>query len=96
MLDYAQLDKVIHERGRLVIMTLLSARRSRSFHELKAELKMSDGNLITHLRTLHKIGYVAVTREKAARPRTSYAMTSKGKKTFRIYIQALRRIIKGA
>ena len=50
MVDFDKLDKVIHERGRLGIMTLLATRPSWSFQDLKAELGLSDGNLITHLR----------------------------------------------
>lgn len=62
-LDFDKIDKVIHERGRLAIMTLLATRLRWPFADLKNELKMSDGNLITHLRTLHQAGYVAVTKE---------------------------------
>ena len=61
MLDFDKLDKTIHEKGRLAIMTLLASRTSWPFQDLKSELKMSDGNLVTHLRTLHQAGYVAVT-----------------------------------
>ena len=50
MIDFSQLDRVIHERGRLSIMTLLAARGTWAFQELKTELGLSDGNLITHLR----------------------------------------------
>ena len=60
MFDFQKLDKIIHEKWRLAIMALLASRRIWSFQELKAELKMSDGNLITHMRTLHKQGLVSV------------------------------------
>jgi DNA-binding HxlR family transcriptional regulator len=52
MIDFDQLDKLIHEKSRLSIMTLLSTRGEWAFQDLKTELGMSDGNLITHLRTL--------------------------------------------
>ena len=53
MIDFSKLDKVIHEKGRLSIVTLLASRAEPwPFQDLKAELGMSDGNLITHLRTL--------------------------------------------
>ena len=52
MLDFDKLDKAIHEKGRLAIMTLLATRLRWSFQDLKTELGMSDGNLVTHLRTL--------------------------------------------
>ncbi|MBL9179275.1 MAG: transcriptional regulator, partial [Verrucomicrobiaceae bacterium] len=52
MIDFDQIDKLIHEKSRLSIMTLLSTRGEWAFQDLKNELGMSDGNLITHLRTL--------------------------------------------
>jgi len=94
MLDFDKLDKAIHEKGRLSIMTLLATRVSWSFQDLKAELGMSDGNLITHLRTLHKLGLVAVTREVHGRPQTTYALTAKGKGAFRDYLAVLEQIVK--
>ncbi len=78
MFDFDKLDKLIHEKGRLGIMTLLAARPSWTFQDLKAELELSDGNLVTHLRTLHDNGYVSVTKEILDRPQTSYALTAKG------------------
>jgi len=94
MFDFDKLDKTIHEKGRLGIMTLLATRPSWSFQDLKAELKMSDGNLITHLRMLHQVGYVAVTKEILDRPQTSYSLTTKGKKSFQEYLLVLEQIIK--
>jgi DNA-binding HxlR family transcriptional regulator len=94
MFDFEKLDKTIHEKGRLGIMTLLATRPSWSFQDLKAELKMSDGNLVTHLRTLHDAGLVAVTKEILDRPQTSYALTSKGRKAFQGYLEVLEKIVK--
>jgi DNA-binding HxlR family transcriptional regulator len=94
MFDFEKLDKIIHEKWRLAIMALLASRRSRSFQELKAELKMTDGNLITHMRTLHKQGLVSVTKEFHGRPQTSYALTTKGRAAFRDHINALEQIVK--
>ena len=94
MLDFDKLDKAIHEKGRLAIMTLLASRPSWSFQDLKAELRMSDGNLVTHLRTLHKAGLVAVTKEVFERPQTSYALTQRGQKAFQDYIAVLEQIVK--
>jgi DNA-binding HxlR family transcriptional regulator len=96
MPDFDKLDKAIHERGRLAIMTLLASRTSWSFQDLKSELKMSDGNLVTHLRTLHQAGFVAVTKEVLDRPQTSYALTEKGRKAFKEYLQILEEIVKAA
>ena len=94
MFDFQKLDKIIHEKWRLAIMALLASRRSWSFQELKAELKMSDGNLITHMRTLHKQGLVSITKEIRGRPQTTYALTTKGRSAFREHINALEEIVK--
>jgi DNA-binding HxlR family transcriptional regulator len=94
MFDFDKLDKVIHEKGRLGIMTLLAARQSWSFQDLKGELELSDGNLVSHLRTLHDHGYVAVTKEILDRPQTSYALTVKGRKQFEGYLTILEQILR--
>ena len=94
MLDFDKLDKAIHEKGRLGIMTLLATRASWTFQDLKAELKMSDGNLVTHLRTLHDAGLVAVTKEVLDRPQTSYALTARGRSEFADYLDLLEQIVK--
>jgi DNA-binding HxlR family transcriptional regulator len=94
MLDFDKLDKAIHEKGRLAIMTLLATRVSWPFQDLKTELGMSDGNLITHLRTLHKLGFVAMTKEVRDRPQTSYSLTGKGRTAFQDYLRVLEQIIK--
>lgn len=93
MFEFEKLDKTIHERGRLGIMTLLATRASWSFQDLKAELKMSDGNLITHLRTLHEAGHVAIIKEVQDRPQTSYSLTTKGAKAFQDYLAILEQIL---
>jgi DNA-binding HxlR family transcriptional regulator len=94
MLDFDKLDKAIHEKGRLSIMTLLATRLSWPFQDLKMELGMSDGNLITHLRTLHKLGLVALRKEMRARPQTSYSLTKKGRRAFRDYLRVLEEIVR--
>lgn len=94
MPDFHKLDKAIHEKGRLAIMTLLATRMQWTFQDLKTELKMSDGNLVSHLRTLHKLGFVAVTKEVLDRPQTSYALTKKGRTAFTDYLKVLEQILK--
>lgn len=96
MIDFSQLDKIIHEKGRLAIMSLLAARAGWAFQDLKAELKMSDGNLITHLRSLMKAGYVEESREVKARPQTTYALTPPGRQAFTSYIAILESIVRSA
>jgi DNA-binding HxlR family transcriptional regulator len=94
MLDFVKLDRTIHEKGRLSIVTLLASRASWSFPELKETLKMSDGNLATHLRTLHQAGYVAITKQVLERSQTSYALTEKGQRAFQEYLAILEQIVK--
>jgi DNA-binding HxlR family transcriptional regulator len=94
MVDFSKLDRTIHEKGRLAIMTLLATRTRWAFAELKTELQMSDGNLVTHLRTLHQAGYVAVTKEMLDRPQTTYSLTDRGRSSFKVYIKTLEEIVK--
>lgn len=95
MIDFSQLDKVIHEKARLSIMTLLAAHDDWSFQDLKAELGMSDGNLITHLRILTAAGFVEEDRDDSgARPRTTYQLTKAGRKAFKEYIDVLEAIVR--
>lgn len=93
-LDFDKIDKIIHERGRLAIMTLLATRVRWLFADLKTELKMSDGNLVTHLRTLHQAGYVAVTKEVLDRPQTSYTLTTRGRAVYKEYLALLEKIVR--
>jgi len=94
MVDFNKLDRTIHEKGRLAIMTLLATRTRWAFAEFKSQLQMSDGNLVTHLRTLHQAGYVAVTKEMHDRPQTTYSLTDRGRAAFKAYIKTLEEIVK--
>lgn len=94
MLDFDKLDKAIHEKARLGIMTLLASRVSWPFQELKAELNMTDGNIVTHLRILHEAGFIAVTKEMLDRPQTSYSLTAKGRAAFEEYLDLLEEIVR--
>ena len=91
---FLQLDRVIHEKGRLAIMSMLAATPELSFTEMRDALAMTDGNLTTHIRTLQEAGYVSVTKSfQNNRPLTTCSMTSAGKKAFTSYINLLERII---
>lgn len=91
---FLQLDRVIHEKGRLALMSLLAASAQLSFTELRDTLKMTDGNVTTHLRTLHEAGYVAVTKSmESGRGVTSYSLTPGGRNAFKSYLDLLERII---
>ena len=98
MLDlntFEKLDKVIHERGRLAIMSLLASTESLTFKELKELLKMTDGNLSVHMRTLEESGYVDVRKSFVNRkPRTEYSLTEEGRRAFQEHIQVLEEIVR--
>ena len=94
---FLQLDRVIHERGRLAIMSLLAATPRLSFTEMRDTLTMTDGNLTAHVRTLQEAGYVAVTKAfQGGRPLTSYSLTAAGRKAFASYINLLEQIVQQA
>lgn len=89
-----QLDRVIHEKGRLAIMSLLAASPQLSFTEMRDTLNMTDGNVTAHVRTLHESGYIAVTKAfQGNRPLTTYALTPAGKEAFTHYINLLEQIV---
>ncbi len=91
---FLQLDRVIHEKGRLAIMSMLAASPELSFTELRDTLGMTDGNVTTHIRTLQEAGYLSVTKSfQNNRPLTTCALTPAGKKAFAHYIDLLERII---
>jgi DNA-binding MarR family transcriptional regulator len=91
---FLQLDRVIHEKGRLGIVSMLAASPELSFTELRETLSMTDGNLTTHLRTLQEAGYLSVTKSfQNNRPLTTCALTAAGKKAFTRYINLLEQII---
>lgn len=92
---FLQLDRVIHEKGRLAIMSALAATPQLSFTEMRDTLNMTDGNLTAHMRTLQEAGYVSVTKEfHGGRPLTTFSLTTPGKKAFTSYIDLLEQIVK--
>ena len=92
---FLQLDRVIHEKGRLAIMSMLAASPELSFTELRDALGMTDGNLTTHIRTLQQTGYLSVTKSfQNNRPLTTCALTAAGRKAFTHYINLLEQIIR--
>ena len=91
---YLQLNRVIHEKGRLAIMSMLAASPELSFIELRDALAMTDGNLTTHIRALQQEGYVAVAKSfQNRRPLTTCSLTVSGRKAFAEYINLLERIV---
>ncbi|HYE33098.1 MAG TPA: transcriptional regulator [Methylomirabilota bacterium] len=92
---FLQLDRTIHEKGRLAIMSLLAASDALSFTELRETLSMTDGNLSMHIKTLQDAGYLAVTKSvQNRRPLTTCALTAAGRKAFQTYIDLLEKIVR--
>ncbi len=93
--NFQKIDKIIHEKGRLGIVSILAATEQVSFTDLKNTLGMTDGNLITHIKALQNAGYVAVAKtRKDNRPLSLCLLTEDGKKAFRDYLQLLETILK--
>jgi DNA-binding MarR family transcriptional regulator len=91
---FLQLDRVIHEKGRLAIMSMLAATPELSFTEMRNALAMTDGNLTTHIRTLQEAGYLAVSKTyEKNRPLTTCSLTANGRKAFASYIDLLEQIL---
>ena len=91
---FLQLDRVIHEKGRLAIMSSLAATPELAFTELRDSLEMTDGNVTAHIRTLQEAGYVSVTKSfQNNRSLTTCALTAKGRKSFADYIALLEQIV---
>lgn len=90
-----RLDRVIHEKGRLALVSLLAAAEQLSFTELKELTGMTDGNLLVHLRTLEECGYVAAGKRRQGRKaRTEFWLTEEGRAAFRRYIDTLDEIVR--
>ena len=91
---FLQLDRVIHEKGRLAIMSMLAATPELAFTDLRDTLEMTDGNLTTHIRTLQEAGYVAVSKSyQNNRSLTTCSLTAAGRKAFTDYVSLLEQIV---
>ena len=88
------IDDVIHQRTRLAIMATLAAVEGLEFNTLKAELGLTDGNLSTHAASLERASYVRIIKDfKGRKPRTTLAITAKGRKALRRYAESLQAIL---
>ncbi len=89
------LDRVIHERVRLAIVSTLAVHEMLTFNELKAMLAATDGNLSVHARKLEEAGYVACKKGYDGRvPRTEYRITSAGRKALERYLSHMEALIR--
>jgi DNA-binding MarR family transcriptional regulator len=88
------LDRLIHERLRLGIISALAANERLTFNELKRLLQTTDGNLSVHARKLEEADYVACEKTFAGRvPRTVYRLTASGRRALDKYLAHMEAII---
>jgi DNA-binding HxlR family transcriptional regulator len=88
------LDRLIHERVRLGIVSALAVNDSLSFNELKEMLATTDGNLSVHARKLEEAEYVECTKSFRGRvPRTEYSLTPRGRRALGAYLDHMESLI---
>jgi DNA-binding MarR family transcriptional regulator len=91
----ADLDRLIHERVRLGIVSALAVNRSLTFNELKAMLKTTDGNLSVHARKLEEADYVVCTKSFDGRlPKTEFRLTTSGRRALERYLNHMEALIR--
>ena len=88
------LDRLIHERTRLAIVSALAVNKSLTFSELKQLLRATDGNLSVHARKLEDAGYVSCTKSFDGRmPKTEYSLSAAGRKALEKYLSHMEALI---
>ena len=91
----AELDRLIHERVRLGIVSALAVNESLSFNALKALMGTTDGNLSVHARKLEEAKVIACVKSFDGRtPRTEYSLTAAGKRSFERYLDHMEALIR--
>ena len=89
-----KLDRLIHERLRLGILSALSVSESLTFNELKKLLETTDGNLSVHARKLEEAGYIACTKSFEGRvPKTEYRLAAAGRRALERYLDHMEALI---
>ena len=90
-----KLNKAIHQKARLGIMSILMASKQVEFNYLKDRLKLTDGNLSSHLSLLEKEKYIKIKKIFVKKkPKTLCQMTDKGRQAFEEYLENLEKIIR--
>jgi len=88
------LDRLIHERLRLGILSALAVNESLTFNELKRLLDASDGNLSIHARKLEEAGYISCSKSFQGRmPRTDYRLSAAGRRALERYLDHMEALI---
>jgi DNA-binding MarR family transcriptional regulator len=91
----SELDRLIHERLRLGIVSALAVNDALSFGDLKKLLNTSDGNLSVHARKLEEAQYIACTKSFEGRlPRTEYRLTAAGRRALERYLEHMEALIR--
>jgi DNA-binding MarR family transcriptional regulator len=92
-----QLDRLVHERVRLGIVSALAVNDSLTFLDLKRLLNTTDGNLSVHARKLEEAGYVACTKTFEGRmPKTEFRLTVAGRRALERYLNEMEALIRAA
>src|SRR5499426_1944228 len=92
--EASKLDRLVHERLRLGILSALAVNESLTFNELKKLLDTTDGNLSVHARKLEEAGYVACHKSFEGRmPRTDYKLTTGGRRALERYLDHMEALI---
>ena len=92
--EAGKLDRLVHERLRLGILSALSVNESLTFNELKKLLDTTDGNLSVHARKLEEAGYLSCAKSFEGRmPRTDYRMTAAGRRALERYLDHMEALI---
>ena len=91
------LDRLVHDRTRLAIVSALAVNQTLTFNELKALTETTDGNLSVHARKLEEAGYLTCTKGFEGRvPRTEFTLTDAGRRALQKYLDHMEAIIKHA
>ena len=92
---FEELDPLLHERGRLAIVSALAAAPRLTFTELREAVGMTDGNLSVHLQKLEEKGYLTIDKQFVGRrPQTSCQLTRDGRQAFSNYLDHLEAIVR--
>ncbi|MFX1418226.1 MAG: winged helix-turn-helix domain-containing protein [Promethearchaeota archaeon] len=92
----SDIDKIIHEPARLMIMSYLYVVESADFVFLRNQTRLTDGNLSSHLSKLESAGYVDVQKRfKGKKPQTMLKLSNKGREAFELYRKKMEQVLGG-
>jgi DNA-binding MarR family transcriptional regulator len=92
--ETTELDRLIHERTRLAIISALAVNEAMTFNDLKALLNTTDGNLSVHARKLEEAEYIICTKSFEGRiPKTEYQVTAAGRKALERYLNHMEALL---